>query len=83
MTTKHKYGTKEDYAGLFGRLASDFEADTEGNLSAVIVFLDSRTANVGVYGMNVAVEDIPEILEEAADVVAGHVEQQDFNRTLN
>jgi hypothetical protein len=83
MTARLKYGTKEAYAGLFGRLSSDFEADTEGNLSAVIVFLDSRTANVGVYAMNVAVEDVPDILEEAADVVAGHVEQQDFNRTLN
>jgi len=83
MTLKYEYGTKQDYAGVFSRLASDFEADEEGNLMAIIVYLDVRTTNVGVHAMNVAVEDIPDILDEAAEIVATHVEQQVINRTLN
>lgn len=75
--------TKEDSIQKLEQVVTDFKADHEDNLGAVVIVVDRDNSTVKLLGMGLDETEIIDMLEEAATIIVENIQKESQHRVLN
>ena len=75
--------TKEESIQELEQIVNNLRNDTEDTHSALVISVDSDTSIIRMHGLNLDLDEIMELLTEAATMLSESVSQRNAYRTLN